>query len=220
MKKQYTLLAIAALALSLLSCEKEQTTLAPSSPQVEFTAGQAVDQLSLPLVLFQYSSINLETGEETGWIIDRSGYVKAYRSTRSVGAVPSSENEIWQEAEVNALHISATETITSIGDEELLAQVRKGLSLGNKYLSEPEMDNGANWITGFYAFAQSRSTSNYDISSHNQGCNVTPDYSNPGSSEAKVNRIAIDLSGRINRHGVTATATHLYDWLLALNEGL
>lgn len=68
-----------------------------------------MNKLSLPLILFQYSFVNLETGEETGRVIDRSGNVKAYRYTLSSGATPSSENEAWHEADLANLYALATE---------------------------------------------------------------------------------------------------------------
>ncbi len=220
MKKHNILLAIAALALSLLSCEKETFKTAPASPEAQSVSQPTTEQLSLPLVLFQYSYTNLETGEEIGWIIDRSGYVRTYSASHTPGTVPSSDNEAWQEAEVFELHARSTEMIASLEDEEVLSFARKALSLHRDRLSQTERDEEATWVAGLYAFTQARKTSGYGPSSHESGCNAGVDYSNPGLSETKINRLIISLSGQVNRYETSTSATDLQQWLLGLNDGL
>ena len=217
MKKKYTLLAIAALALSLFACEKEQVSIDKPSTPVNLTPEQKLDQLNMPAILFQYSYVNLETGEESGWIIDRSGYVKIYHSTLSSGATPSSENEKWNEAELASLYAKATETVSNIGTEELLSRAYQGLALSKKFLSGAEVNENANYIVGFYAFTSS--TSSTSQSNHNQ-CSGAASYNNDTPGEASINRMIIGLSGHLNRHETSTYATNLHQWLVALNEGL
>ena len=219
MKKNYTLLAIAALALSLFSCQKEQVSIGPSTSEVHLTPQEKQDKLSPALILFQYSYVNLETGKEAGWIIDRSGNVRTYEYTRAADAIPVSENEKWQEADLANLYALTIETVATIEIEELLSRAHQGLALSKKFLNEVEINDDNTWVSSFYAFTQTQRTSSSNTSAHN-GCYRTPNYAANNTTNTQINRLIISLSGHINRYETSTYATDLHQWLLALNEGL
>lgn len=219
MKKHYTLLAVAVLVLSLFACQKEQVEIVQPTSRAPLTAQEKLDKLSLPIILFQYSFVDLETGEETGWIVDRSGNVRTYAYSRSAGNAPSSGNETWQESDLANFYALASETVATIEAEELLTRAHQGLGLSKRFLSGTETRNDASWVSGFYAFTQSEKTSGSNGASHNS-CYGAPDYTNNIPTDSKIDRMIINLSGRLNRYETSNYATNLHQWLLNLNEGL
>ncbi|MCO6490897.1 MAG: hypothetical protein J5I98_20940 [Phaeodactylibacter sp.] len=217
MKKTYTLLAVAALALSLFSCQKDPAYVGQPSPETALTPQQKLDRLSPPLVLFQYAFVNLETGQESGWIIDRSGNVRPYEYARDANDVPASGNEAWEEGDLANLYALATEPAAAIEIEELLKRAHQGLALSSRFLSGTETDEAASWVAGFYAFTQTTSAGNDRPHSNCYGATT---YNNNIPTTTRINRKIVNLSGHINRYETSNYATDLHQWLLNLEEGL
>lgn len=223
MKKSYAFLTFATSLLFLVSCQKDELVYDQTPSSVHLTSQQKLDNLSPPMVLFQYSLLNLETRQETGWIIDRSGLVKTYQTTWPADKELEANNENWHETDLANLYALASETVGSVGVDELLPRVYQGFSLSKKFLSTTQTNDQEKWLAGYYSFSpQDESAGNYHPS-HYGGCSVgTMNYNTVtgNSSETIIKRQIVHLSGYLNRYETSNYAIDLHQWLMQENDKL
>ncbi|MCB0531400.1 MAG: hypothetical protein H6574_01095 [Lewinellaceae bacterium] len=205
MKKSYLLFVLAALGF-LGSCQKENSVQQPMAV-VPLSAQQELANISPPIILFQYSLVNLATGTESGWIIDRAGAIKKYQS-ESILHMPTAENSAWTETELIELYLLAKEDVSSVTVEELLPRAYQGKSLDKKFLSGTETNNDITWVAAFYAYTQDNGAGDYG------SCNNT----SANAADKSINQLIINLSGQLNRYETSTYAIDLHQWLLALKE--
>lgn len=206
MKKSYLLFVLLVFACILESCQKESPVEQPKAV-IPLSAQQELANLSPPIILFQYSLVNLATGTESGWIIDRAGAIKKYQS-QTILHMPTAENSAWTETELIELYLLAKEDVSSITVEELLPRAYQGKSLDKKFLSGTETNNDITWVAAFYAFTQDGGAGDYG------SCNNT----SANAPDKTINQLIINLSGQLNRYETSTYAIDLHQWLLALKE--
>lgn len=214
MSKKYTFTALVAFLFFLSACQKESISTEQIAPNTPLSTQQRLDMLAPPLVIFQYSLSNLETGEETGWIVDRSGKLKTYKTTWPLDRELHSNNENWNENDIANLYAIATETVSSVALEELLSRVHQGNSLSKKFLTTTSINEDANWVEGFYAFSVPGAGCSADMSKHQHEHN----HVTGNAYDAVIYRQIVHLSGYFNRYETSSYAIDLHRWMIEENE--
>ncbi len=216
MEKIYALFTLASLLLLLTNCQKEQFGADQTAAAAQLTAQQRLDNLNPPSVLFQFSVLDLETDEESGWIIDRSGNIRTYHMVLPSGQTPQAENEIWRETEVNSLYDRTSEILGAVEIEALLARLQQSYSLNSAALTETTTNHNEKLQVSYYAFSPEYGSSNGDRSSYDGECGAgytDPHQNADDTAEPLVNRRIIHLSGYLNRYENSNNGVDLYQWL-------
>lgn len=221
MKRSYPYFTFLLSFLILFSCSTDEKEYHPNHSMTALSAQEKLEKMAPPLVLFQYSYVDLNTGIETGWIIDKVGSMKTYEYHHSSESRLSSGNQNWNELMLANLYALSTNEVGTIDFNELQNRLHQGYSLSRKFLTHTEEDHNADYQVGFYAFSPSEESG--VVQKTFDGCDYgSPNY-NPVTgthSGASIKRQIVQLSGYYTRHETSTYATDLYQWLNNKNEEL
>ena len=198
--------------LALLACEKATLTI-EQAPGL--TLEQRFEKLDKPLVLYQFSSIDLQSGEENGWIIDHQGFLKAYHRTRPTGYLPASHHEALTRSDLNHLHALASESAGHLAVEELYPRFQLSQRLQPGFLSSQRVHQQENRVNAFYAYTNQQEGALYNSQ---DWCKNEAKDAPTVDLEDQVTRIVLNLSGRLDRYGNSKAAVELYKWMDGLNK--
>lgn len=214
MKKPYLLpFLICLLALTAISCEKDSVLIAEEA----LTAEERFERLAKPQILYQYSSLNLETGEESGWIIDDKGAVRPYYKPDNAFAFLVTDHETWSKTWVAQLAVRADEAIHTIPAEEMLTHYRQSRSLHEQTLSDIALQENEPVLHAFHAFVLRSADNSHNDNQCNRNGQLGSSYTTP---PPQIRRIVLQLSGYAVRDLTSPGADDLMDWLQDIDSGL
>lgn len=213
MKKHATpYLLVLLFAIALLACEKATFTL-EQSPAL--TIEQRFHNLKKPRVLYQYTSVDLKSGEESGWVIDAQGKLRTYSRTLSPGSLPVSEHEIWTAENFDNLYALTSGNNKNIDIEDLFNRFRQSKRLHPGFLSSPRVYQDESRASAFYVYTPQEAGIDNVV---RNWCKTNAEDFPPGTELH--NRIVLDMSGYIDRHGNSKEARELLEWMKELDRSL
>lgn len=210
--KHYLYLSLFLLAFGFTACEKDTYEYVPESLSPE----ERFDRMDKPLILYQFATRQVESGQENGWIIDRQGWVRMYQKTFTPGSTPSANQEVLAEVELEYLYGAATEGIFQLGKAELYDYLKQSVGLNQNQLSDLSTNQEESLSQAFFAYAQKTSHVSLGQSSGG-GCN------NGGSDYVQITQIhrsVVDLKGPESRYNASAKGQAIHQWLLTIQEEL
>ncbi|PHN03837.1 hypothetical protein [Flavilitoribacter nigricans] len=211
--KHFLYISLFLLAFGFTACEKETYDYA-SAPSL--TPEERFDRMEKPLILYQFAQRQLESGQESGWLIDREGWVRTYHKAYTPGSVPSSDQAVLAQLELEYLYGEASEGIFQIEKAELAEYLLQSVGLNQNQLSDRTTQEGAPLSQAFFAYAQ-KTTHVSAGQSGGGGCN------NGGNDYIQVTQIyrsVVDLQGPESRYNTSAKGQAIHTWLLAIQEEL
>lgn len=210
--KHFLYLILFVLAFGFTACEKDSNEYAPQllTPEEQF------DRMAKPLVLFQFATRQIESGQESGWIIDRDGWVKTYQKEFTPGSTPSADQAVLAQVELEYLYGAASEGIFQIGKTELVEYLKNSVGLNQNQLSDLSMQPGAPINQAFFAYAQK--TEHVAMEETSGGCNYGG--GNDYILITQIRRSVIDLQGPVSRYNTSDKGQAVHQWLLNIQEEL
>lgn len=201
----YLFITIAAFVFT--ACEKDSYHYVQSEP---LTPEEHFDRMEKPLVLFHFAQRHLETGTESGWIIDREGWVRTYQKIFAPNVVPSADHLVLAELELERLYGAGSEGIFQIGKAELFEYLKQSRGLNQNQLSNVSAQPEEPMLQSFFAYTQRTS----HVSTGNGGCN----YGDPAYVKiTQIHRSIVDMQGHQNRYNTSAKGEAVHQWLLDLD---
>ncbi len=206
MQKQIlTVLVILVLGLSVLSCNKEQI-LIPEAQEVSLSAEELTNLHIRSDVVLQYMHYNLSTDEESGWVVDKKGMVKAYRGSGELETFEV-ENTVWNEDRISSLYNSADQLLAEVDLEDLWQAYQTITRVDARSLSETAVSPDVNVVSALFAFRynpaiQGNAT---DESCGNQSHDDLV-------QQSSFDRLLIEASGRIEKHNLSEAGKNLSHW--------
>ena len=205
--KSFIYFGLIALTLGLTACEKESYDYAASE---QLTLTERFDRADKPEVLFQFARRDLATGQETGWIIDRQGWVKSYERKLAPGAMLSANNEQVAALEVHNLYSAASAGLFQIDKEELAQYFFLSSSLQQNQLSVATSQSGVQQIDAVFAYTQQ--TFHQSVG--------TGGNCNGGSQDlvsiTQIERRVVEIDGPESRYTTSLKGQELQLWLHSL----
>ena len=141
MKKLVLMLSIA-IVLTMLSCSKD-AGVASTEERVTLSAQELIDLYIRTDAVFQFSTLIRETGEEYGWVIDREGYLRSYRSETPRYLGNAVRNELWNANQIEELLAIATEPRLQVGAQDLVEVYKEALKISAESVSDISLSPGA-----------------------------------------------------------------------------
>lgn len=212
--KHFLYLSLFLLAFGFTACEKETSYYAPTQ---NLTPEERFDRMAKPLILYQFALRQVESGQESGWIIDRDGWVKTYQKTYAPGTFPSANETVLAEVELEYLYGAASEGIFQLEKGEMYEFLRQSTGLNQGQLSTLANNPGEPLAQSFFAYTQKTQHVSAQTSGGG-GCN------NGGGNEyvqiTSINRSVIDMQGPQSRYNTSAKGQAIHQWLLTIQEEL
>ncbi len=211
--KHFLYLSLFLLAFGFTACEKETTSYAPAQ---DLTPEERFDRMSKPLILYQFALRQVESGQESGWVIDRNGWVRTYQKNYAAGTFPAANETVLAELELEYLYGAASDGIFQLEKGEMYEFLRQSMGLNQSQLSNLANNAGEPLAQSFFAYTQK--TQHVPAqSSGGGGCN---NGSNDYIQITSINRSVIDMQGPQSRYNTSAKGQAIHQWLLTIQEEL
>ena len=208
----FTFLICSILLLSFISCEQDSLSLSVEGKEISLSPEEILKNIVHQDIIFQFSAVDLETGVENGWVVDREGSIKTYYYENEY-PVAQSSNETWTEQDLETLHLQTNETLFQVDPSDLLKKFNLIQQIEPGGLTDVEVRTTASSNTGFYAFSKLQNNENAQ-----PGCYAGENDSS--QSPALFNRLVLQISGRSNRINQSVRANEIVNWLSNLNQDL
>ncbi len=204
--KQYLYFSFPSLALVLLfmSCSKEEVApviYSQNSPDETYLLSLKND------VLFVVQQQDLNTGQVSGWFIDKHGAVNSFE------AGPAFEGSWVRQERVSALKMASTATPVNLTPEELAPKARLIGKLNSQQLNEAVMDPSATSnlrILALYA---------WDYGQNPNACSERPGVENWDEELSNgFELLLLKSEGRVNQMNLNEKAATLLEWLLQIQQ--
>jgi hypothetical protein len=211
--KSYLYLAILCLAFGFTSCEKTSDELTV----IELTAEERFDRMQKPLILFHSATRQLETGKETGWIVDNQGWVKTYERSMLPGISLSSQSEVLANLELQELYDSASDRLFQLDKADLLNQLELSRAISDQHLSSIVSNSEEKVARGLFAYVQ-KNRQEYSANAAHGECGPGVGSNTMTNNYTILSRAIIDLSGPESRSATSDRGQELQQWLVDLNQ--
>lgn len=212
--KHFLYLSLFLLAFSFTACEKEADYYAPTET---LTPEERFDRMEKPLILFQFALRQLESGQESGWFIDREGWVRTYQKNFAPGTIASSDQTVLAEVELEYFYGAASEGIFQLEKGEMYEYLRQANSLNQGQLSTAATQANEPVSQAFFAYSQRTRTVSIGQQSGN-GCN-----NGMGAEYVQITdiyRSVLDMQGPESRRNTSLKGETIHQWLLTIQEEL
>jgi hypothetical protein len=213
MKRPFiTILVCSVLLLSFIACEQESLSLSVEAKEISLSPEELLQSTVTQDIIFQFSTVDLETGIENGWVIDREGSIKTYYFENKY-IVPHSSNETWTEQDVEALYHQTGEVLSEVDPADLLNKFNLIQQVEPGRLSDLEVLPNSSRNTAFYAFSRLQNNESSDPA-------CSEGSYDSSQSPAQFDRLVLQISGRSNRVNQSYRAGEIVTWLSNLNQDL